>query len=138
MRAGSKPKSPHLHVIRKTVRPSRAQVPIVRERAGDPVMPRWLTGEAAEAWRWRVDLFRERGQSIRGCVRALAHFCALEAELIKRWQSAVPPGAGILTTYRIYAEAFYETPASQLAPLAATGAQGNPFARNGRRPAGGA
>lgn len=87
--------------------------PVVPALAGDPVMPKWLTGGAAELWRERVAIYQRRGQTVVGCERALAVYCKLEVEIIDRWRTRKPVATPLVNALRYWANEFYDTPAAQ-------------------------
>jgi len=121
--------------LRGTLRADRSHPRQVTLLEGDPVKPTWLRGRAAKLWKERVATYRNRGQSVRGCESALAHFCRLDAEMIEMWLRKEPPSASLLSALKAFACQFYDTPASQIAKAAGSAAPPvNPFLNRGRPP----
>src|SRR5690349_15559359 len=97
--------------------------------------PPWLNETAKKIWREKINRYRQRNQKIGGFEDLLAHYCALEADLIDKYykKDNVPPMA-MVNAHRIYASEFYDTPASQKVPAAGGGTSANKFSKNGNRP----
>ncbi len=106
-------KAPHLKVINGTDQPCRKTVQVVQPIDGEPVRPTWLTGPARRIWDTKLGRYEARGQAVAGCEDALAQYCALEAELIALWRKKLAPTVAMVNAHRIYANEFYDTPASQ-------------------------
>lgn len=125
----------NVKALRGTLRPDRSHPREVALLAGDPVKPTWLKGPAAKLWREKVATYRNRGQSVRGCESALAHFCALDAAMIEMWRKGEVPSSSMINALKALACQFYDTPASQIAKAAGGAAPAeNPFLRHGRPP----
>ena len=135
-RPGPKAQPDALKVVKGTFQRVRSRVPAVAPLPmpeGGPAPPSWLKGPALKVWHEKVATYRLRNQSIRGCEGALAQYCALEADLVDRRKRRIDIPVALLNAYRIYANEFYDTPASQqVSRPKASG--GNRFAGNGRRP----
>jgi len=135
MKRGTKPLPAAKKVLRGTFQPCRARAAVVvpvEAPLGPP--PAWLKGSALRLWGEKTAIYARRGQSVVGCESALAQYCQVEADLIRRWQHHADIPVALINAHRIYANEFYDTPASQ------QGAQLHPratnrFAQNGRRPA---
>lgn len=131
---GPKPKSADILAMRATERPDRERATAVQHIDGEPERPSWLKGRARKIWDDKVSKYLARGQSVRGCEDALAQYCALEADLIEQfWRKSLTPPTAMINAHRIYANEFFDTPASQHAPSGGK-APSNPFSRNGRKP----
>jgi hypothetical protein len=129
-----KPKSPEIIKISGTAQPCRARASVVEHIAGDPERPKWLTGRARRIWDARVELYLSRGQSVKGCEEALAQYASLEADLIDQyWRKKITPPISMVNAHRIYANEFFDTPASQIKPSGGNSPT-NPFSRNGKPP----
>lgn len=133
MRRGEKPLPDETKVVRGTFRPCRALDGAVAPLDGSVVAPKWLKGQALRLWRVKVETYDRRGQSVVGCESALAQYCAVEADLIARWRKGSDVPVALINAHRIYANEFYDTPASQQAAGTKTGAS-NRFTSNGRPP----
>jgi hypothetical protein len=120
-------------ILRGTFKPGRAVARVVDALPGVPVKPAWLRGAGAAIWAVKVATYSRRGQSVTGCEGPLATYCAIEADIVGRWQRREDIPVALLTGYRLYAECFYDTPASQHAARSTTGGA-NPFTSHGRPP----
>lgn len=123
-----------LKLAKGTAKPSRASAPVVPTLEGEPVRPAWLKGGALKVWNERIEIYRQRGQSVRGLEGTLAQYCATEARLIDLWRRRVDIPVTLINQHRIYANDFYDTPASQQQSAVRAKGDDNPFARNGQRP----
>lgn len=123
-----------MKVVKGTFQPARAHPPTVSPIDGTPVAPKWLKGAVLRMWNEKVAIYNQRGQSVRGLEGALAQYCALEAELISSWKRGVEIPVARINAHRIYANEFYDTPASQQGTLGGQKPQGGRFSGNGRRP----
>lgn len=133
MKRGTKPTSKALKVLRGTFQPCRARTATIAPLEGEVVVPRWLTGLARQLWTIKAGTYARRGQSVVGCEAALAQYCRVEADLIDRWRKGREVPVALINAHRIYANEFYDTPASQQAAGSQATAS-NRFARNGRAP----
>ena len=132
---GTKPQSDELKLLKGTFKPYRERGRVVPELEGEPgEPPKWLDGEALEIWQTKVGIYERRGQSIVGCEGALAQYCAAEAKLIGLYKAKVDVPVPLITAHRVYANEFYDTPASQQA-AGTKRAPENRFTRNGQQPA---
>jgi hypothetical protein len=135
MRRGPKITPDAVKVLKGTFQPCRA-----RGRAFDPlpadglIVPKWLKGQALRIWKEKTAVYDKRGQSVVGCEGSLAQYCAVESELIARWKKGQDVPVALINAHRIYANEFYDTPASQQAGGKKTGGE-NRFTRNGQPPA---
>jgi hypothetical protein len=129
-RRGTKPQPDSLKLLKGTFEPAKGHEPAVRTLEGQPTCPKWLEGEALEIWHEKLAVYARRGQSVVGCEATLAQYCALEAELVDAWRRKLDIPVAKITAHRIYANEFYDTPASQL--VTAKRDNGNRFARNGQ------
>lgn len=134
MKRGEKPLPDEMKVLRGTFRSVRALAPAIEPLPGVPVAPKWLKGQAKKLWNIKVETYARRGQSVVGCEAALAQYCAVEADLIQRWRKGADVPVALINAHRIYANEFYDTPASQVA-AGTKGSGGNRFGNNGRPPA---
>jgi hypothetical protein len=132
-RRGSKPDSDAAKILKGTFRADRSHEPSVVVLTGAPIVPGWLIGVALEVWHEKLAIYEARGQEVRGCEAALAQYCAIEADLIDKWQRRVDIPVALLNAHRIYANEFYDTPASQQAGGKKGGQEANPFKNNGKR-----
>jgi len=90
MRPGRKPKSNIVKLATGTDQTCRHREPVVLSLTGEPVRPKWLTGNARKIWEDKIEKYKARGQSIVGCEDLLASYCALEARLIEDfWQKKI-------------------------------------------------
>jgi hypothetical protein len=119
-------------VLRGTFEPAKGHPPAVLELQGQVAPPLWLSREGLKAWLRKVAIYDRRGQSIVGLEEVLGQYCELEAALISVWKSRTVPPMQWITTYRIFAGEFYDTPASQQGARAKKPEAANPFLRNGR------
>lgn len=128
---GKKAKSPALHLATGTDQPCRRKEQVVVPLHGEVQRPKWLTGAARKIWERKTEIYERRGQNIVGMEDTLAHYCALEAHLRQQWKSPAGPTMAEINAYRIFAETFFDTPASQL-----TRPKGkppdNPFSKHAR------
>lgn len=119
-----------------TDRRDRQVVPLFPGEPGaayvEPVMPKGMSKRAREVWRIKVDQYASRGQVVAGCEAALEQYCELEAELRDLRRRQITPPVAMINAHRIYANEFYDTPASQHAPLRQPAGTANPFSRNGK------
>lgn len=141
MKTGPKGRSPEQQRAAGETRPSRAVVNLFPDHASrpDPEVfdpPRWLSKDAKRLWKAKVERYRQRAQKIGGFEDALAQYCALEAELIDHRKRKLVPPMAMVTAHRMWAEAFYDTPASHKVPASGSAKPGNAFARHGQRAAG--
>ena len=98
----------------------------------DIVCPEWLSERAKEIWVEKVSKYTERGQSVSGCESALAQYCALESDLItKYYEKDLTPPVAMINAIRIWANEFFDTPASQLVKPAGNKTT-NPFLKHAR------
>ncbi len=134
MRRGTKTRPDAMKVVRGTFKPSRALEAVVEPLAGEPTVPKWLKGAALDLWREKCGIYERRGQSVVGCEAALAQYCRVEADLIDRWRRGSDVPVALINAHRIYANEFYDTPASQQAAGKKVGAA-NRFSANGQPPA---
>ena len=117
-----------LKVVRGTFRGDRSRPPVVASIAGAVGRPpAWLTGAARRLWAVKVATYARCGQMVAGCEPMLAQFCALEAELVRRYEKGDDVPAALLTVYRQFAAEFFDSPASQIGRVA-TAAPANRFA----------
>lgn len=133
MNPGAKPLPDEMKVVRGTFRPGRALEDVIAPLTGETKPPKWLKGMGLRLWKDKVGIYERRGQSVVGCESALAQYCAVEADLIDRWKRGTDVPVALINAHRIYANEFYDTPASQQAAGKPKGA-GNRFAANGRPP----
>ena len=114
-RSGPKGNSNVLKLAVGERRPCREKKELFKQDEGEPVKPKWLTGRAREIWFAKVERYRARGQNVKGSEDSLAEYCALEALLIADyWKKKVMPPASLINARRVYANEFFDTPASQL------------------------
>ena len=88
MPAGRPPESPEQQRL-KGVRPCRQVTHIFGEwhERPDPdelAPPEWLNARAKKIWGQKIAVYRQRGQKVDGFQAALAQYCYIEAEIIKR------------------------------------------------------
>lgn len=134
MKRGRKPEPNETKIVRGTFRQDQARQPVVQPLEGAIAAPTWVKGQALRVWRDKTEIYRRRGQSVTGCEGALAQYCAVEADLIDRWKRRVEVPVALINAHRIYANEFYDTPASQQAAGQKTPG-GNRFSGNGQPPA---
>jgi hypothetical protein len=132
-RRGRKPQSDAMKVLKGTFQPGRRRQRTVTDLSGTIVAPKWLKGQALRVWHEKVAVYEQRGQAIRGCEGALAQYCALEADLIDRRKRRTEIPVALISAHRVYANEFYDTPASQQGPAKKDGS--GRFSGNGRPPA---
>lgn len=133
-RRGPKGTPPELKVIAGTIQPCRARERTVPQLDGGVVKPKWLKGRASKIWDEKVAIYRYRGQNIVGCESALAQYVSLEADLIDQYSKRLTPAMAQVNAYRIFANEFFDTPASQISKAGGEKKSQNPFASNGQRP----
>lgn len=97
----------------------------------NPQAPEWLKGEVRKLFEKRVEIYKKRGQSLIGMERSLAHYCRLEILLVSLWKKKASPSISLINAYRIYANEFFDTPASQLM-RPKNKPPDNPFSKNAR------
>ena len=119
---GPRPRPDELKRLTGTFRKDRAHPRKVKDLAGQPVMPEFLEGRAAELWHQRLAAYAARRIAVRGSERVLAHLCCLDAALEATWQRGETPTAAMVTAFRTLASLFYEPPASQYGATEATAA----------------
>lgn len=122
-----------IKLAKGTARPSRVSVPVVPVLEGEPIRPAWLKGRARTIWDQKVAIYAARQQMVRGCEGPLAQYCALEAELVKRWAKGIDIPMAMVNGHRLYANEFYDTSASQQQG-AKKPEEANPFDQHGRSP----
>jgi len=122
---------PGVLALRNTARSDRDRVHLVPPLEGAPVPPEWLVGPALDLFKRKVTVYHERGQSVVGLESALAHYCAVEAEIIDCTQRRAPLTAALRGVLIRYQTLFYDVPSAQ---IGTPPPDDNPFARNGRRP----
>jgi phage terminase small subunit len=130
-RRGTKPQPDALKVIKGTFEAAKSHQPAVKLLEGTPTPPKWLQGRALELWHEKVAIYQRRGQPVVGCEAALAQYCSLENELIDAYTRQLDIPVAKINAHRIYANEFYDTPASQHVPTRQR--EENRFARNGQR-----
>lgn len=129
----NRPKPAEITKLAGTSRGDRERDSAVQHIAGDPERPKWLIGRARKIWEARVELYLSRGQSVKGCEESLAQYANLEADLIDQfWRKKITPPIAMINAHRIYANEFFDTPASQIKPSGGNSPT-NPFSRNGKR-----
>lgn len=131
-KSGGKRLPTELHIVRGTVQPCREGERKVPELEGDLVKPKWLTGLAAKLWKVKVARYVRRKQNLAGCEDALAQYCAIEADLIGLRKAKQPVTIAMINAHRIYANEFFDTPASQWGKVEKPGGKGD-FEGHGRR-----
>ncbi len=109
-------------------------MPVVASVDGPIIRPAWLSATAAEIWDRKVQVYESRGQHIHGCEDTLAQYCALEAKLVAAWRRGRQPATKTITAHRVYANEFFDTPASQEGHVRRPKAA-NPFSALGSDPA---
>ncbi len=92
--------------------------------------PEGISPAAAEAWRRKVDKYRQRGQKIDGCQDALKTYCELEVALTAMWKGKPPYNVSMINAYRSFAVEFHDTPASQRVAVGSS-KRDNAFAKFG-------
>ena len=129
MKRGRKPIPDKLRVVRGgRFRKERVRVPVVPPVPGEPgACPAWLRGVGRKLWHVKLAIYAAREQSVVGCEGALAQYCAIEADLARRWRIGLDVPASMLNAYRIFCSEFFDTPASQIGQ-AAKPAAANRFA----------
>lgn len=128
------PKPTPLKVVegRGTVKKTRTRKQVVPDLEGEPKKPEWLMARAIVIWDEKVAIYKERGQSVVGCESALAQYCQLEAKLEEMWGAHLLPAMAMITAHRIYANEFFDTPASK--HVSGSGKETeNRFKRNGKK-----
>jgi hypothetical protein len=134
--SGGKNKVPvELKELRSTSKPSRQVVSIYpdflsRPDPDDIPPPDGISPAAAEAWRRKVDRYRQRGQKIDGCQDALRTYCELEVALTAMWRKPPPYNVSMINAYRSFAVEFHDTPASQRVAVGSS-KRDNAFAKFG-------
>ena len=128
---GAKGKSKVLHLATGTDQPCRRKESAVIPLHGEIQRPKWLTGAARKIWERKIDIYKRRGQNTVGLEDALAQYCALEAHLIQEWKAPAGPKMNEINAYRIFANEFFDTPASQLTRPKGTKLD-NPFGKHVR------
>lgn len=123
-----------LKIAKGTDRPGRKTTQVVPTLEGDLACPSWLKGRARTLWTQKVAIYAQRKQSVVGCEGALAQYCALEAELERRWKKGIEIPMAMINGHRLYASEFYDTSASQQQGPKKADQKDNPFAGNGKRP----
>ncbi len=126
MKRGRKPKSEIIKLASGTNRPDRVTEQIISPLEGEVEKPEWFDADVSEIWDKKVKVYNLRGQKVVGLESALTQYVLLEAFLIKRWkEGGDPPGVNRINAYRIWANEFYDTPASQI--LKVGNRKDNPF-----------
>ena len=136
---GTKPKSNVVKMNQGTNQPCRSYDELFDNDIDEGVIcPEWLCGStsqhmdrAKKIWTEKVSKYTKRGQSVSGCEDALAQYCALEANLIWHYESDILPPMPMVNAYRIWANEFFDTPASQLVKPAGSKPT-NPFLKHAR------
>ena len=111
---GPKSKPPALHIANGTDQPCRRKEAAVVPLHGETQRPKWLKGTARKIWDRKIKIYEKRGQNLVGMEDSLAQYCALEAHIIELWKSPAGPQMAVVAQYRIFADTFFDTPASQL------------------------
>lgn len=132
-RRGPKGKRPELKVVSGTDQPCRRRESVVAPIDGAPIKPSWLKGRAAKLWAEKLAIYAARAQSVVGCESSLAQYCALEASLVEQYRRNETPPMAQVNAYRIFANEFFDTPASQIGPNKMTGKPSR-FSANAPRP----
>jgi hypothetical protein len=102
-----------IKALRGTKQPCRAVVSLFGPPGPDPEdipPPDGMSPEAAEAWRWKVEHYRRRGQTVAPFVAALRHYAELEVMLNSVWASGGCPPAAAINAYRLLCAEFYDLP----------------------------
>lgn len=133
-----RPDPPHVKAAKGRTAPSDQVVPLFPDHASrpDPDLiepPKWLSRQAKQVFRDKVERYRQRGQKVEGFEDPLAAYCALEAELVDMRKKGIAPTVAMITAHRLWAIEFYDTPSSQRIGQGAGHPRENRFARNGRR-----
>ena len=130
---GTKPKSNIIKMNQGTNQPCRSYDELFETEPDEGVIrPEWLNEDAKEIWDAKVSKYIKRGQSVSGCEDALAQYCALESDLIaKFYKKDITPPMAMVNSIRIWANEFFDTPASQLVKPSGSKTT-NPFLKHGR------
>jgi len=115
MKRGRKGTTNAIKIVRGTFQKERSRAAVVKPIAG-PVAPppAWLRGLGRRLWRIKVATYARRDQSVVGCEAALAQYCAVEADLARRWRMGADVPASLVNAFRILCAEFFDTPASQI------------------------
>ena len=95
--------------------------------------PRGASTDVKRLWRIKVERYRKRGQKVDGFQEALLQYCHLECALADIWKSGKIPSGATFTAWRLMAENFFDTPASQKIKVGRQNTQ-NKFIKRGRPP----
>lgn len=139
---GRKPKKPELKAVASTTRADRKVTQLVPELEGPVDLPsdfETLKDESPKrarrllaTWNRKLEIYKARGQSVVGCESALYQYCLLEVSINESYESNQAVPASSIAQHRVYANEFYDTPASQIKTIG--GNNRNPFRGNGKRP----
>lgn len=127
---GPPPQPPNVVQMRGTERSDRAREFIVEPVEGEPVPPPWLGGEALELFWRKVSTYQARGQAVVGLEDAIAHYAALETEIIDLMARRVEVPAAQRQLLLRFQTQFYDTAAAQVGSVT-PGKGGNAFSKNG-------
>jgi hypothetical protein len=130
---GTKPKNNVVKINQGTDQPCRSYDELFENDPDEEIIcPDWLNDRAKKIWDEKVTKYVKRGQSVSGCEDALAQYCALEADLIaKHYEKDITPPVAMVNAIRIWANEFFDTPASQLVKPGGKKTT-NPFLKHGR------
>jgi len=97
-----------------TMQPCRSKEDIHKSKGSndDLVCPDWLGELAKELWAEKIDNYNKNDIDVSNHGHALAHYCALEADIIKIYKKGESPSPSWISQYRIWASEFFDTPAS--------------------------
>jgi hypothetical protein len=130
---GNKGKSAEIHALQGTEQPGRGRVAAFNPMNGEPAKPKKMTRMGSKIWDERVAKYKARGMSVVGMEESLEEYCELKAELKDARQKRIPITVAKQNAYRVWANEFFDTPASQQVSLK-QGLKDNPFQKNGRKP----
>ena len=75
--------------------------------------PSWLNKKAKKIFNEKVETYRRRGQKVDGFQAALALYCALEEQILKKFKDGGINNIAAVTRWESMSKSFYDTPSSQ-------------------------
>jgi len=141
---GPKAKPNHLKAVAGTNQKCRTTETVVAPLEGEVCLPVDFTTlkeqkpkfaeRVLAIWNSKIEIYRARQQSVVGCEAALYQYCLLEAAINDGYERDGGVPTAMISQHRVYANEFYDTPASQV--TTGNGSGGNRFGNNGkpRRP----
>ena len=97
-----------------TMQPCRSKGDIHKSNSSndDLVCPDWLGELAKEIWVEKIAIYNASEIDVSNSGHALAHYCALEADIITAYKAGDSPSVSQISAHRIWASEFFDTPAS--------------------------